>query len=177
VDIEFDCVHCKQHLSVDPSAAGQQAECPTCGNAVTVPAQEQNIPPPHITGGMMFCSKCGQQNSANNVKCARCGFVLHGPSQPTYVVTDDSTMGGLIPYKNARALWAYYFGVFSFIPCIGIPLGIAALILGIKGLKFAELHPTCGGKAHSWTGIILGTICAIVYTLAITVLAFIGTRH
>jgi hypothetical protein len=122
----------------------------------------------------IFCSKCGEQNPENNFKCTRCGFVLHGQSQPQYVVTDDNTMGGLIPFKNAKALWAYYLGIFSLIPCIGIPLGIASLVFGLKGLKYAELHPEAKGKAHAWTGIILGVLCSIGYTLLILIPLMMG---
>jgi len=86
-------------------------------------------------------------------------------------------MGGLIPFKNARALWAYYLGVFALVPCIGFPLGIAALILGIKGLKFAELHPEARGKGHAWTGIILGTVCMIGYALLTLLVIMIGASH
>ena len=53
-----------------------------------------------------------------------------------------------------QALLAYYLGVFSLIPCIGIPLGIAALVLGIKGLKYAKLHPEAKGKGARWAKII-----------------------
>ena len=44
----------------------------------------------------------------------------------------DST-GGLIPYKNPKALIAYYLGILSGLPLIGFPLGIAAFVLGIRG--------------------------------------------
>jgi hypothetical protein len=61
-------------------------------------------------------------------------------------------------------------------PCIGVPLGIAALVLGIKGLKYAELHPEAKGKVHAWTGIILGALCAIAYTLLIAILLMTWKR-
>ncbi len=76
-----------------------------------------------------------------------------------------SAMAAVIPYKNPKALIAYYLGVFSLIPCIGVPLGIAAVILGILGLKFAGTNPTARGKVHAWVGIILGGLCALAYTL------------
>src|SRR5690349_5342595 len=41
--------------------------------------------------------------------------------------------GGLIPYRNPRALTGYYLGVFSLIPCVSLFLGPAALILGLLG--------------------------------------------
>lgn len=174
MDIEFDCDHCSQHLSVDASAAGQQAQCPSCGKSVMVPSASPHRLHPKPRADIIFCPKCGQQNLENNFKCTRCGSVLHGPTQPPYVVSDDSTMGGLIPYKNAQALWAYYLGIFSLIPCVGIPLGIAALILGIRGLKYGDLHPEARGKGHAWTGIILGGLCAVGYTLLIAIPMMMG---
>jgi len=86
-------------------------------------------------------------------------------------------MGGLIPYKNPKALWAYYLGVFSLIPCFGIPLGVAALVLGIKGLKVSALQPERGGKAHAWIGIVLGGLCAAVYIVALVAVAILAWRH
>jgi hypothetical protein len=78
-------------------------------------------------------------------------------------------VGGLIPYKNLQALWAYYLSIFSLIPCLGIPLGVFAVVFGIQGLKHARIHPDDKGTAHAWTGIILGGACAVGYTLAILV--------
>ncbi len=125
----------------------------------------------------IFCSKCGRENDENRFQCAGCGFVLHSSSPG--VVADDGTLGGLIPYKNSQALISYYLGVFSLIPCLGILTGIAALILGIRGLKFADLHPQAKGKGHAWAGIILGGICSVGYTLLIAVpvvLAIINSK-
>jgi hypothetical protein len=167
--IELECGQCKRHFVVDSSGPGQQATCPSCGHVVAIPAEPRISPSEPAPGEHMFCPKCGQQNPENNFRCLRCAFVLHGPPSPQYVVTDDNTMGGLIPYKNSRALWAYYLGIFSLIPFLGIPLGIAALILGVKGLKNAELHPEVRGKVHAWTGIILGAVCALIYTALIAV--------
>ena len=67
----------------------------------------------------------------------------------------DAT-GGLIPYKNAPALIAYYVSLLSLLPIIGIPFGIAAFVLGIIGLKKRAANPVIKGAAHAWIGIILG---------------------
>lgn len=67
----------------------------------------------------------------------------------------DAT-GGLIPYKNAKALSAYYLGVFSLIPCLGLILGPIAIILGFLGLGYAKKHPEARGQAHAIVGIVLG---------------------
>jgi hypothetical protein len=66
--------------------------------------------------------------------------------------------GGLIPYKNPKALSSYYVGVFSLIPCIGFLLAIVAIVLGFMGLKYAKAHPTAKGQAHAIVGILLGTL-------------------
>jgi len=174
MDIESDRPQRDQHPATGAPAVGPQADCPSRGNAVTDPTKPSPPPVPQVSSEIMFCPKCGQQNLENNFRCTRCGFVLHDPAQPQYVVTDDNTLGGLIPYKNVQALFAYYLGVFSLIPCIGIPLGIAALVLGIRGLKYAKLHPETKGKAHAWAGIILGTLCAVAYTLLTLIVASVS---
>lgn len=190
--IEFSCSLCGTKLKVADDRSGKSGKCPQCGTIILVPQHDEvgrdEFPGPQAQlqsalaptpaqqtahqrirtaehPQMIFCSKCGQENLENNYKCTLCGFVLHDTAKPQYVTPDDGTLGGLIPYKNARALWAYYLGVFSLIPCVGIPLGIAALVLGIQGLKFAELHAEVKGKAHAWTGIILGSLTTIGYTV------------
>lgn len=167
--IEFSCAHCQQRLSSEEAAAGQPVHCPACGQSLTVPAHPMPAAPQPSVSDIIYCPACGQQNLENTYKCTRCATVLHRPAAAPSHVVSDGTMGGLIPYKNARALTAYYLGIFSLIPCVGIPLGIAALILGIGGLKFAQAHPEARGKAHAWTGIILGGLCALVYTLLILI--------
>ncbi len=88
----------------------------------------------------------------------------------------DGTLGGLIPYKNSSALLAYYLGVFSLIPCLGIVLGIAAFVLGLNGLKFAKAHPEAKGKTHAWVGIIVGGLFGFGYLIAAICLAVVAAN-
>ncbi len=90
----------------------------------------------------------------------------------------DAT-GGVIPYKNGPALASYYCGVFSLIPCVGIPLGITALVLGILGLKKRRENPQVRGAAHAWIGIILGGGCALANLIVILIftIAIFASRH
>lgn len=67
-------------------------------------------------------------------------------------------MATLIPTRNGAALSGYYCGIFSLIPCLGLILGAAALILGIRGLKAYNANPSVQGRTHSWVAIILGGI-------------------
>ena len=82
---------------------------------------------------------------------------IHQVPPIQYQPTGDAT-GGLIPYKNIPALLAYYFGVFSLIPVVGLILGLAAFVLGIMGLSKAKKHPEIKGKVHAWVGIIMGCL-------------------
>jgi len=78
----------------------------------------------------------------------------------------DAT-GGVIPYKNVPALIAYYCGVFSLIPCVGLITGIAALILGIMGLRTYYANRKTHGLVHAWIGVVLGGGSALVHILLI----------
>jgi hypothetical protein len=81
----------------------------------------------------------------------------------------NSGLNLIIPYKNVRALTAYYLGVFSVIPILGMPLGLAALTLGILGLRFRRKNPEAGGAVHAWIGILVGGFFGLAY-LALIIL-------
>ncbi len=80
-------------------------------------------------------------------------------------------INAVIPYKNVPALVAYYLAVFSLIPLVGIVLGLAALVLGIVGLRARRRNPAAGGVVHAWIGIILGGLCGVGW-LVLVVFAF-----
>ncbi len=87
------------------------------------------------------------------------------PSQPAKQghVTEGDATGGVILYKNLPALFAYYLGIFSFIPCLGLFLAIPAFILGIIGLKKRRENPAIKGSLHAWIGIIVGGTFMLIW--------------
>ena len=94
-----------------------------------------------------------------------------GSTTPMTVATllqsqSDGT-GGVVPYKNPQALTGYYLAVGSLIPCLGLPHGIAAFILGLKGLKRVKAEPWVRGTAHAWIAIIGGGGMALLNLLFI----------
>lgn len=100
-----------------------------------------------------------------------------GPGQPGQVWQVDSSQvgdgtGGLIPYKNPKALLAYYLGIFSMFPLIGMPLGIASITLGIMGLKARNRNPIIKGSVHAWIGIVLGLLLMPVHILIAVAIVF-----
>ena len=88
----------------------------------------------------------------------------------------DSGLNKLIPYRNSLALAAYYCGIFSLIPCLGLVLGVVALVLGVMGWRKYCAQPACGGSVHAWVGIVLGGLCALGNMVAIVIMAA-AARH
>ena len=88
-------------------------------------------------------------------------------------------LNAIIPYKNVRALIAYYLAVFSVIPFFWIPLGLIGMAMGISGLRFQRQHPAAGGKIHAWIGIVLGGLFGLAYLtlIIIGIVAFVVRKH
>jgi len=81
---------------------------------------------------------------------------------PTTAPTGYAT-GGVIPYKNPAALMAYYCGVFSLVPCMGILVGIPGIVLGVIGLRNRKATPVIRGGVHAWIGIVLGSVTTLLW--------------
>lgn len=93
-----------------------------------------------------------------------------GPGQ----VTQGDSTGGMIPYKNPKALTAYYLGILSLLCCFfGVPLGIAPFVLGILGLRDRARNPVIKGSVHAWIGIVLGAISTLA-SIFILVMIVVG---
>lgn len=84
----------------------------------------------------------------------------------------DAT-GGLIPYKNPPALIGYYLSIGSMFPCLGLPLSVAAIWLGIKGFRLKKQNPAVKGSAHAGIAVGLG-IFTMLYNLPLTLLTVAG---
>lgn len=108
------------------------------------------------------CPICGEDPRANPYEAPTTGRtkLAVDPNQ------GDAT-GGIIPYKNPKALIAYYLGIFSGFPVIGFFLGIPAVVLGIMGLRDRNRNPAIKGSIHAGIGIGCGAIFTLVWGAAI----------
>ncbi len=97
--------------------------------------------------GSQYCSACGARATEAPVV---------GPSE-------GSALARLIPYRNAPSLVAYYLGVFSLVPCFGLVFALAAIPLGIVGLRRTALHPEAKGKVHAWVAIGLALLSVVLH--------------
>jgi hypothetical protein len=70
---------------------------------------------------------------------------------------------GVIPYKNPAALASYYVGLSGVIPVLGIFTGLAAVILGIRGLRRFHAEPWRRGRLHSYAGILVGSVTSLTW--------------
>ncbi|CAN5910836.1 hypothetical protein BH23PLA1_BH23PLA1_39680 [soil metagenome] len=82
----------------------------------------------------------------------------------------DDAISTVIPYRNAPALIAYYCGLFSLIPCLGLPLAITAVILGFKGLGLVKRNPQVKGTVHAWVGLVGAGIGFLINVPLVTLL-------
>lgn len=81
----------------------------------------------------MKCPSCGFEAPATSPCCDACGQSLiqtasaHSPGRSS---DSNEFWAWLIPYRNAGALVGYYCAVFSLMPMLGFPFGVAAIVLG-----------------------------------------------
>lgn len=88
----------------------------------------------------------------------------------------------IVPTRNAAALAGYYLGLFSIFPVLGLPMAVAGIFLGWKGLKKVRREPAAHGTAHAYVGLGCGLIglllnTLIVGALVVAVIAALANRR
>ena len=122
---------------------------------------------PHCQAPLIPLSEPVDATSADNPYSAP--LAEYSPPPATLHGEGDST-GGLIPYKNPKALLAYYLGIVSGLPLIGFPIAIAAFVFGILGLRDRKRNPVIKGSVHAWIGIGCGGLFTLLWGLMILAL-------
>lgn len=79
------------------------------------------------------------------------------PSSPAETGARPSLVANFVPYRNPRALIAYYCAIFGLVPGVGLILGPVAIIFGVFGATYAEAHPHTKGMYHALLAVVLGT--------------------
>jgi hypothetical protein len=185
--IDVKCPDCGSVLEAPDGAAGKKVKCPDCGARVAVPAEDEAVrpkpePAPSARGPKPGEDEKERPRRGRDEEEAEDRPRRRRPRDDEDDDDDrprrrrrgdDDAMSTLIPYKNGKALAAYYCGVFALIPCLGLILGPIALVLGILGLNYVKEHPEAHGTGHAWAGIILGSL-VILGHLGLIALAVIS---
>jgi hypothetical protein len=197
--IDVTCPQCGGELEAPDEAAGKKVKCPDCGERIAVPPTGGAIQPPPAPGPAERAARAEKKEEVQEERPRRRDRAEEEEEEDRprrrrrdeddeededdrprrrrrrededY---DDAGVATLIPYKNGKALAAYYCGVFSFIPCAGNILGPIALVFGILGLRFAREHPRARGAGHAWSGIIMGTFTTLLWWVGPLVLMALG---
>jgi sorbitol-specific phosphotransferase system component IIC len=106
---------------------------------------------------------------------------VHSSQAPGYLnqtISEGDKTGGVIPYKNPHALFGYYLGIIGLLPVLGLPFGIAAILLGIIGLRKRAANPIIKGSVHAVIAICCGVFsicCGGIFGAGI-IISLLGTR-
>jgi len=68
----------------------------------------------------------------------------------------DVTLKHYSTITNRPAHLSYFFGIFGLVPLVGLPLSVAAIILGIIGLVKVKRNPAPGANMRALVGMLLG---------------------
>jgi DNA-directed RNA polymerase subunit M/transcription elongation factor TFIIS len=177
--IEFHCPYCQKLLRTADDKAGIRANCPGCGQSVTVPDGALADPSPadiHSTaarvpfdsigseaahpsgsgasGPMKTCPMCGEEIAALAKRCRYCGEDLANLSQRA---------GRLLPHRGGLIL---AFGILGWVICF--PFGIAAWVMGnsdLREMAAGRMDPR--GEGLTRAGKILGAVQCCLMLVAI----------
>lgn len=69
-EISFDCPSCKQSLDAPADMAGEEIECPACGERIAIPEPE----PGSGASPAPTCPSCAKPMGEGAVLCLACGY-------------------------------------------------------------------------------------------------------
>lgn len=115
----------------------------------------------------IFCTKCGESNLENNLKCTQCGHPLRGtqPQKAVAVTIDDSNSTRMM-LPVGRSSWAIasgYLGLFSVL-LVFAPFALLSGIFAVKDIqKNSEKH----GMGRAIFGIVMGALGSVFLLIAL----------
>lgn len=118
---------------------------------------------PHDLGVLMNWASTGNLPGHAQLRQPESGITITAMDVPELAQAiqppQSGPVGGkMIPTRNGGALLAYYCGLFSCLPILGLILAIIALVAGARGLRAYKADPTVYGKVHAIVGLVCGSI-------------------
>lgn len=186
----FNCGYCSSRLEATEAMGGQEGQCPTCGNNITIPIRDRYgrlIDPktrqiikqdPHPVHAYAAAGDRAPQiirsdDGKQNIRCPRCNAMspisannCKGCGMPFTMEGTTVESGGA---SNGFCVASLVLGI------IGIPAGclvippILAIIFGIIGYnQVSKTGVEGGGKRLAIAGIICGAVGGIIALLWMT---------
>ena len=174
----FNCGYCSSRLEATESMAGQQGQCPTCGNSIVIPILDrygrlidpmtgkiikQDPHPVHAyaAAGERAPRIIHQPGGAQGIQCPRCSSVSPITSNNCKSCGMPFTMEGTTleasGTSNGFCVASLVLGIIG-IPayCIAVP-SLLAVIFGIIGLNQVSKNEA-SGKGLAIAGLVCGVV-------------------
>jgi hypothetical protein len=164
------CPECGSRLKTQEDKAGKVVRCPECDAQVRVAKAQKSDAP--ILDEAIQTERPREGSKVSEARPARRNADGRSVRRPDRDDDDDYDDGltTLIPTDNPKALAAYYLGVFSLVPFLGMILGPLAIIFGVKGRRYQQANPRAHGTGHAIAGIVLGSLTTFGHVAGILII-------
>ena len=125
--IEFDCPHCREHLSMWTELAGKKGRCPTCEAEIIVPRGARS-------DVFVSCPRCGSDIAATAKICTQCGTDLKSGVRLETRVNDPSVLQKLAQ-ETAGSLMAMLWRAKFVVGGIALFIALIILLFAMFGSK------------------------------------------
>jgi hypothetical protein len=109
----------------------------------------------------MNCTRCGKVwVPGEATMCSKCAADTGAPppagGTPAPEAATPGVVGRMIPTRNRPALVGYYCAFAACLPYAGPVFAVAAIVLGVMGVRLAQRHPEVRGGLHALFAIVGG---------------------
>ena len=180
----FNCGYCSSRLEATEVMGGQEGQCPTCGNNITIPILDrygrlidprtrqiikQDPHPVHAyaAAGERAPGIIRQRDGKQSIKCPRCAGLSPITSNNCKACGMPFTMEGTTleasGTSNGFCVASLVLGIIGLLPMCGAIPAVLAVIFGIVG--YNQVNQTGvegGGKGLAIAGALLGAVGCLV---------------
>ena len=181
----FSCAYCSSRLEANESMAGQDGQCPTCGNQITIPILDrydrlidprtkeiikQDPHPVHAyaAAGARAPKIVRGEDRKQRICCARCGVnnpitanLCQGCGIP---FTMEGATGVIQTRSNSLCASSLVVSLASLPLCFIVVPALIGICLGVAGLMQVnrESQPARSSQAQAIFGIVIGVVSLII---------------
>ncbi len=125
--IEFDCPHCREHLSMWDELGGKRGRCPKCEEEIIVPRGVRS-------DVFVSCPRCGADIAATAKICTECGTDLKSGVKLETRVNEPSVLQK-VAQETAGSLMAMLWRAKFVIGGVALFIALILLLFSIFGNK------------------------------------------